>query len=176
MNLIKLFGCLIIIFFSTTVSAEFYKYVDENGNTCFTDDFNKVPEDQRAGLKWYEESESDSDTATVEKKAVKDKKEIKAQDDNENQKTLGKFYDRLNNTRLQLVKENEEIEKEREQIIEDRKNAETSEDAGKVKERIKNLNKRQEELKKKYEAFEAERKEYSKKLEEVVEAKQNKEK
>jgi len=173
MNLIKLFGCLIIIFFSTTVSAEFYKYVDENGNTCFTDDFNKVPEDQRAGLKGYEESESNIDTDIVEKKAVKEKK---VQDDNENQKNLRKFYDRLNNTRLQLVKENEEIAKEREQIIEDRKNAETSEDAGKVKERIKNLNKRQEELKKKNEAFEAERKEYSKKLEEVVEAKQNKEK
>ncbi|MEA3438311.1 MAG: DUF4124 domain-containing protein, partial [Thermodesulfobacteriota bacterium] len=82
MNLIKLFICLIIIFFSTTVSAEFYKYVDSNGNTCFTDDFNKVPEDQRAGLKGYEESKTDSDTETVEKKAVK---EIKVQDDNENQ-------------------------------------------------------------------------------------------
>ena len=172
MNLIKLFGCLIIIFFSTTVSAEFYKYVDENGNICFTDDFNKVPEDQRAGLKGYEESESDGDTDTVEKKVVK---EIKVQDDNENKENLGKFYDRLNNTRLQLVKEHEEIQKERKQIIEDRKNAETSEDTGKVNERIKKLNKRQEELKNKNEAFEAERKEYRKKLEEA-EANENKEK
>ncbi len=164
MNLIKLFICLIIIFFSTTVSAEFYKYVDENGNTHFTDDFNKVPEDQRAGLKGYEESESDSDTNTVENKAVK---ENKVRDDNENQEYLEKFYDRLNNTRLQLVKEHEEIKKEREQNIEDRKNAQTSEDAWKVNERIKKLNKRQKELKKKYETFEAERKEYRKKLEEA---------
>jgi len=160
MNLIKLFICLIIIFFSTTVSAEFYKYVDENGNTHFTDDFNKVPEDQRAGLKGYEES--DSDTDNVEKKAVKEKK---VPNDNENIKNLEKFYDRLNNTRLQLVEEHEEIKKEREQNIEDRKNAETTEDAWKANQRIKKLNKRQEELKKKFEAYEAERKEYNKKLE-----------
>ncbi len=164
MNLIKLFGCLIIIFFSTTVSAEFYKYVDENGNTFFTDDFNKVPEDQRAGLKGYEEFESDSDTNTVENNAVK---ENKVRDDNENQEYLEKFYDRLNNTRLQLLEEHEEIKKEREQNIEDRKNAKTTEDAWKTNERIKKLNKRQEELKKKSEAFEAERKEYRKKLEEA---------
>ncbi len=164
MNLIKLFIFLIIVFFSTTVSAEFYKYVDENGNTHFTDDFNKVPEDQRAGLKGYEESESDSDTNTVENKAVK---ENKVRDDNENQEYLEKFHDRLNNTRLQLLEEHEEIQKEREQNIEDRKNAKTTEDAWKTNERIKKLNKRQEELKNKFEAFEAERKEYKKKLEEA---------
>jgi len=164
MNLIKLFICIIFIFFSTTVSAEFYKYVDENGNTCFTDDFNKVPEDQRAGLKGYEEYESDSDTDTVEKKAVK---ENKVQDDNENIKNLEKFHDRLNNTRLQLVEEHEKIKKEREQNIEDRKNAKTTEDAWKVNERIIKLNKRQKELKDKFEAFEAERKEYRKQLEEA---------
>ena len=162
MNLIKLFIFLIIIFFVTTVSAEFYKYVDENGNIHFTDDFNKVPEDQRAGLKEYEESESDTDT--VEQEAVKEKK---AQDNNETIEELDKFHDRLNNTRLQLLKEHEEIKKEREQNIEDRKNAQTSEDAWKVNERIKRLNKKQEELKKKFEAFEAENKEYNKKLEKV---------
>ncbi|MDX2438914.1 MAG: DUF4124 domain-containing protein [Desulfobacterales bacterium] len=162
MNLIKLFICLIIILFSTTVSAEFYKYVDENGNTHFTDDFNKVPKDQRAGLKGYEESGSDTDT--IEKKAVK---ENKVQDDNKNQKDLEKFHDRLNNTRLQLVKEHEEIKKDREQTIEDRKNAKNQKDVWKVNKKTNELNEKQEVLKKKFEAFEAEKKEYNKKLEEA---------
>lgn len=136
MNLIKLFIYLIIFFFSTTVSAEFYKYVDENGNTHFTDDFNQVPEDQRAGLKGYDEATSDSDTDTVENKAVK---ENKVRDDNENQEYLEKFHERLNNTRLQLLEEHKEIKKEREQNIEDRKNYKTTVDVRKTNERIKIL-------------------------------------
>lgn len=162
MNLIKLFICLIILFFSTTVSAEFYKYVDENGNTHFTDDFNKVPEDQRAGLKGYEESESNTDTDTVKKKTVKEKK---VPDGSKNIENLDKFHDRLNNTRSQLLKEHEELQKEREQLIEDRKNAKTNDDAWKVNEKTKKLNKKQEELKKRFEAFEAEKIEYNKKIE-----------
>jgi chromosome segregation ATPase len=172
MNLIKLFICLIIIFLSTTVSAEFYKYVDENGNTCFTDDFNQVPKDQRGGLKVYEEAESDSNTDTVGNKVLKEKK---VQSDSKNQEYFEKFHDRLSNIRLQLIEEHKEIKKEREQIKEERKNAETPEDVLKANEKIKGLNKKQEELKNKYEKFEAERKEYQKELEEA-EANQNKEK
>ena len=175
MNLIKLFICLIIIFFSTTVSAEFYKYVDENGNTHFTDDFNKVPEDQRVGLKGYEEPESDSDTDNAEKKAMKEKKEIEPKDDSENEESLEQFHERLNKTRLQLVKENEEIKKEREQIIEDGKNAKTNEAVSKANKRVKNLNKRLEEYNKNFEIYETQRKEYIEKLEEA-EAKENREK
>ena len=170
MNLIKLFICIIFIFFSTTVSAEFYKYVDENGNTCFTDDFNKVPEDQRAGLKGYEEYESDSDTDVVEKKA---EKEIKVQDDNENQEDLEKFHDRLNKTRLQIKQEIQDIEKEKEQHKNAKKNAKTEADVIEINEKAKIINEKQKALDKKYEAFEAERKEYRKKLEEA-EAKKNK--
>ncbi|MDY6793282.1 MAG: DUF4124 domain-containing protein [Thermodesulfobacteriota bacterium] len=164
MNLIKLFICLIIIFFSTAVSAEFYKYVDENGNTHFTDDFNKVPQDQRAGLKGYEEPGSDNDTDNVVKNAIK---QNAGQDENKNQEDLEKFHDRLNNTRLQLVKEHEEIKKEREQIAEDRKNANNRRDVWKINEKIKKLNQQQEELKKKFEAFETEKKEYNQRLEEA---------
>ena len=162
MNLIKLFICLIIIFFSTTVSAEFYKYVDENGNTHFTDDFNKVPEDQRAGLKGYEESEIDSDTDTVEKKAVK---EIKVQDYNENQEDLDKFHDRLNKTRLQIKQEIQDINNEKEQHKNAKKNAKTEADVIEINEKAKIINEKQKALDKKYEAFEIERKKYRERLE-----------
>lgn len=164
MNLIKLFLCLIIIFFSTTVLAEFYKYVDENGNTFFTDDFNKVPEDQRAGLKGYEESEIDSDTDTVEKKVVK---ETKVQDDNENQEDLEAFHARLNKTRLQLKQEIQDIKNEKEQLKNDRKKATTEADVIKINERTIIINKKQKAIEKKVETFEIERKKYRERLEEA---------
>ena len=164
MNLIKLSICLIIIFFSTTVSAEFYKYVDENGNTHFTDDFNKVPEDQRAGLKGYEESEIDSDTDTVEKKAVK---EIKVQNNNEKHEDLEKFHDRLNKTRLQIKQEIQDINIEKEQHKNAKKNAKTEADVIEINKKARIINEKQKALDKKYEAFEIERKKYREKLEEA---------
>ena len=38
-----------------SASAEFYKYLDEKGNVHFTDDFNKVPAEQRERVRGYEE-------------------------------------------------------------------------------------------------------------------------
>jgi len=163
MNLIKLFICLIIISFSATVSAEFYRYIDENGNICFTDDFNKVPQDQRSNIKEYEESESVSDINEGKTGEV-DKKKTEAA--GEKPESLEEFYDRLNKTRLQLLQEVEAIKKEREQIIKDRQTAKTTDDVININERIKKLNQQQENLKKKNEAFESERKKYSVRLEE----------
>lgn len=45
--------------FSPFASAEIYKYHDEQGNIHFTDDYNKVPLDQRKNVKGYEEVISD---------------------------------------------------------------------------------------------------------------------
>ena len=39
-------------------AAQFYKYVDKDGNIHFTDDINQVPPEQRAKIRSYEESES----------------------------------------------------------------------------------------------------------------------
>ena len=54
---------IIIVLLSAPASAQFYKYIDEDGNIRFTDDINQVPENQRATVKSYEEAVSDTGVA-----------------------------------------------------------------------------------------------------------------
>jgi hypothetical protein len=42
---------------ASPASAQFYKYVDEQGNVRFTDDINQVPENQRTRVRRYVESQ-----------------------------------------------------------------------------------------------------------------------
>ena len=58
MNIIK---CLIgfsVLLFCMPVSAQFYRYVDEQGVVRFTDDLDKIPEKQRLKATSFEESKS----------------------------------------------------------------------------------------------------------------------
>lgn len=47
--------CLAALAVAAPAGAEFYKYLDEQGNVRYTDDLNEVPLDQREGLETYEE-------------------------------------------------------------------------------------------------------------------------
>jgi hypothetical protein len=59
---IKFILCLSIILFAFPAASEIYKYVDENGGIHFTDDFSKVPVEQRPAINAGVEYEDDSDT------------------------------------------------------------------------------------------------------------------
>jgi len=49
---------LCLIFLCYPVSAEFFRYKDENGNIRYTDDYSQVPVGQRSKISSYEESRS----------------------------------------------------------------------------------------------------------------------
>jgi len=51
---------LILFLFSVTVSAEFYRFVDKDGTIHYTDDLNKIPEDQLPGIQKYKKNESNT--------------------------------------------------------------------------------------------------------------------
>ena len=44
---------MIVLLFSVPVSAEFYKYTGKDGRVYYTDDFSKVPKEQRSAVKGY---------------------------------------------------------------------------------------------------------------------------
>lgn len=70
-------ACVILLVsmaFADPASAQFYKYLDEQGNMRFTDDINQVPENQRTKARRYVESQPSAPSAAqpddaVEKKA-----------------------------------------------------------------------------------------------------------
>ena len=54
----KLTWTIVIVFLALAgpVAAQFYRYIDHKGNLRFTDDYNKVPVEQRANIREYHES------------------------------------------------------------------------------------------------------------------------
>ena len=71
----KLTWTIVIVFlvFAGPVTAQFYRYIDQKGNLRFTDDYNKVPFEQRANIYKYHESGKDSPSPSRETVMEKDK-------------------------------------------------------------------------------------------------------
>ena len=65
MKFIKFILCLSIILFAYPAASEIYKYVDENGDIHFTDDFSKVPVEQRSAINAGLEYENDTEAEQV---------------------------------------------------------------------------------------------------------------
>ena len=55
MKLIILILCSLMLWGPGLVSAELYKYYNQNGTLCFTDDLSLVPVDQRPGVETFHE-------------------------------------------------------------------------------------------------------------------------
>lgn len=114
MNTCKWIVFLAVILLAAPVSANMYKYVDENGNTVFTDDYSKVPEDQREdteSMPTYEPKEAPSTEEAVPKEND-DQKPSQAQPA---EKAKNKFegQEQLFETRKALKAELEAIQKEK---------------------------------------------------------------
>jgi uncharacterized protein (DUF342 family) len=67
---------IVFLVFAGPVTAQFYRYIDQNGNLRFTDDYNKVPVEQRANIQKYHEAGKGSaspsrETVTETEKAKK---------------------------------------------------------------------------------------------------------
>lgn len=72
MKFIKFILCLSIILFAFPAKSEIYKYVDQNGDVHFTDDFSKVPVEQRSAVDMSVEYEKDTDAEQVKDSEVSD--------------------------------------------------------------------------------------------------------
>ncbi len=148
---VMLIGALMIGF---PASAEFYKYYDEDGNVHFTDDYNKVPADQREEVEGYEESiseelsseeaeeaEETAETEEQETEASAEESEIASTEAYDVDKKVGEFDQR----KAEMEQEYQGLVKEKERLEQMRKDVKTQKQGKKYNEDVKALNQRMQE-------------------------------
>ena len=168
---------LIVMLLATPVSADMYKYIDENGNTVFTDDYGKVPKEQREdieGIPTYEAKPTEkSDKAPSDKKEGQNDGDDELSDDNESKKAKDKLDDKTSvfDINKALQEEIKALQKEKKRL--------DNKKGGATRKEIKNYNamvNSYEERRKAYEVkVDAHNKKVAKELKERKERKEQKE-
>jgi chromosome segregation ATPase len=148
MKYLKIFIIITFLMFSVSASAEFYKYVDDEGNVHFTDDINQVPEAQRAKIRSYIESETpEPDEQEV---AQENKPEQTSEDQqtdfselsDDESESLEDAKKRIDELKSEIDEEYKALMEEREQLAKDKKQAKTKGQIIEFNKRVESLNER----------------------------------
>ena len=119
MNLGRWLISLSLLLFSMSASAEYYRYLDENGNVHYTDDLTNVPENQRTDINEYsgfqddgysqekDEQKAEESQPLIEKKEEKNKPDT--DDFSEIKKRLDQEKEKLDEEYRALMEEKKEI-------------------------------------------------------------------
>ena len=172
MKWIKLAVVVLCLLFAVSASAEFYKYYDKNGNVHFTDDFNKVPPDQRAGVKGYEEIETTNEKEEKEPTVAEPQADVNegAGAEKKGKYDLNSKMKDLDKRKTELADEYESLMKENEAVAKMRKEVKTRADAQKYNDTVRALNKKLKDHDKKRKAFYADVEEYNARVAELNQA------
>lgn len=163
---------LSLLLFSMTASAEYYKYIDKDGNVHYTDDLTNVPENQRTDINEYTGFQSDSydqqkDKQKTEKpQPLVEKKEVKNKQDTNDFSEIKK---RLDNEKEKLEAEYSALMTEKKEISENKNKYRSKSRAKKYNKVILEFNEKIEDYERRKKVFNAEVEEYNKRLEKFYE-------
>lgn len=130
MKTIGIISLLAVMMLASPASAEFYRFVDEHGNTIYTDDLSKVPEDQRKKARMY------NDTDEIPAPEAPDKNNQDAPGE-----PLEEAKQALKGERNRLEKIQTELKEEFQSLTEDNARLRAAQKDAKTPEQIKDFNK-----------------------------------
>ena len=145
MKWLKIIIPLVSLVFVSAAAAEFYKYYDSSGNVHFTDDFNKVPENQRDNVKGYDEyqqEKEESSTAAQDPASQESMTGHSNSDKSEDGKKVDFDSDLniLDQRKAELAREYESLMQENAQLAALKKTVKNKSDADIYNERVRKLN------------------------------------
>lgn len=159
---------LISLAVTTPASAQFYKYLDQQGNVRFTDDINQVPENQRSHIRSYAAASSGAADDTVPEGGV-EKKTAGGQAANEAPAeaalTASVAEDPLDSTRTRLEAMKKQIDADYQALASEKEALGKEKEVPKTREQVADYNKRVEAFNQKAGDYEARSNELRKQVE-----------
>jgi hypothetical protein len=156
--------CFLLVSLPLSASAEFYRYVDENGNIHYTDDLSTVPENQRTEIYEYDESQRNAyDHQQDNQKALNSQplfEENQARDQNKTD-DFAETKRRLDRTKQEFDKEYKALMQERDRITKDNKNLKSRASIKKYNKTISKFNEKIADYETRKKRFDAEVEEYN---------------
>jgi hypothetical protein len=152
---LKFFIILIVLSLAAPEAfAEFYKYIDPEGNILFTDDLSEVPANQRPGVKEYTEPEKKTGQPDkIEKAEEIVENEPVAIESNEDEPDFDKRKKMLEQEYILLKKENTALAGTRKKLKTKAQIVEYNEQALLIKNKIENYKQNKAELNAEIDAY-----------------------
>jgi len=140
--------------FAGPAFAEFYKYLNQQGEVRFTDDINQVPQDQRAAARSYPESQVSEKSAAEVSAAVKEEKPADPEPPAASAAAVGEGEDPIEGTRARHDALKKEVEAEYQALVKEKDRLAKEKETKKTREETTAYNKEVETFNQRAESFE----------------------
>ena len=165
MNLGRWIILISIVLFSMSASAEYYRYVDKDGNVHYTDDLTSVPENQRTDINEYTGFQDGSNDQAKDEQKEETPEPLLEKERVKNRPDMDKFSE----TKKQLDQKKEMLDEEYKALMEEREDIEKNKNKYRSKSQTKKYNKAILEFNGKIEDYEKRKNLFNKEVEEYNE-------